>query len=120
MLRIESSLQGSYRTALLDAEIAGTQVMAGEKVLCILGSANHDEAEFSDPARMDISRRDSRIMSFGGGIHHCIGQRLARLEGRIAFSALARRLPGMQVDTKAPRWRPGFLFRGLDQLHASW
>ncbi|MCC5869743.1 MAG: cytochrome P450 [Gammaproteobacteria bacterium] len=120
VLRIESSLQGSYRTALQDAEVAGTKVAAGEKVLCVLGSANHDPAEFSDPDRMDISERDSRIMSFGGGIHHCIGQRLARLEGRIAFTALARRLPGMQVDTTAPRWRPGFLFRGLQELQANW
>lgn len=120
VLRVESSLQGSYRTALQDAEVAGTKVAAGEKVLCILGSANHDAAEFPDPDRMDITRRDSRIMSFGGGIHHCIGQRLARLEGRIAFAALARRLPGMQVDTTAARWRPGFLFRGLHELHARW
>jgi cytochrome P450 len=120
VLRFESSLQGSYRTALQATEVAGTRVSPGEKVLCLLGSANRDPAVFEDADRMDISRRDSKIMSFGGGIHHCIGQRLARLEGRIAFRELARRIPGLQVETAKPEWRPGFLFRGLHRLQASW
>lgn len=120
VLRFESSLQGSYRTALETAKVAGTQVMPGEKVLCILGSANRDDAVFDDADRMDISRKDSKIMSFGGGIHHCIGQKLARLEGRIAFRELARRLPDLRVETSNPTWRPGFLFRGLRRLQAHW
>lgn len=120
VLRFESSLQGSYRTALQPAVVAGTEVQAGEKVLCGLGSANRDETVFERPDTMDIARRDTRILSFGGGIHHCIGQQLARLEGRIAFAAIASRLPEMTVDTRAPAWRPGFLFRGLKELRAEW
>ncbi len=120
VLRFESSLQGSYRTALQAATVGGTAVQPGEKVLCGLGSANRDEDVFERPDTMDITRRDTRILSFGGGIHHCIGQQLARLEGRVAFTAIASRLPQMTVDTANPAWRPGFLFRGLKELHAAW
>ena len=120
VLRFESSLQGSYRTALQPATVGGTDVQPGEKVLCGLGSANRDEDVFERPDTMDITRRDSRMLSFGGGIHHCVGQVLARLEGRIAFHAIATRLPQMSVDTSNPTWRPGFLFRGLKELHAEW
>jgi cytochrome P450 len=120
VLRYESSLQGSYRTALQPAMVAGTAVQPGEKVLCGLGSANRDADVFDRPDIMDITRRDTRMLSFGGGIHHCIGQQLARLEGRIAFAAIAARLPQMTVDTANPTWRPGFLFRGLKELHAEW
>jgi hypothetical protein len=120
VLRFESSLQGSYRTALLPATVAGTDVQPGEKVLCGIGSANRDEGVFERPDAMDITRRDSRMLSFGGGIHHCVGQQLARLEGRVAFTAIATRLPQMTVDTSDPTWRPGFLFRGLKELHAEW
>jgi hypothetical protein len=120
VLRFESSLQGSYRTALQAATVSGTAVQPGEKVLCGIGSANRDPGVFDRPDAMDITRKDSRMLSFGGGIHHCIGQQLARLEGRIAFAAIAKRLPQMTVDVRNPAWRPGFLFRGLQELHAQW
>ncbi len=120
VLRYESSLQASYRTALNDAEVNGKPVKSGQRVLCVVGSANRDAAVFPSPDSFDIGRKDSRLLSFGGGIHHCVGQALARLEGRVAFAALARELPGMKVDVSNPQWRPGFLFRGLKQLHASW
>jgi cytochrome P450 len=68
----------------------------------------------------DITRRGLRILSFGGGIHQCICQQLARLEGKIAFTEVASRIPEMRLDTLAARWRPGFLFRGLTGLHAAW
>ena len=118
VLRFESSLQATYRTALADTEVDGTPVRAGERVLCIVAAANRDPAIFPDPARFDITRKDVRSQSFGGGIHHCIGQALARLEGRIAFESFARRLPKLQVRLEAPPWRPGFLFRGLERLPA--
>ena len=120
VLRYESSLQASYRTALNDAEVNGKPVKAGQRVLCVVGSANRDDAIFATPDSFDISRKDTRILSFGGGIHHCVGQALARLEGRVAFAALARTLPGMKVDASNPQWRPGFLFRGLKELQARW
>jgi cytochrome P450 len=118
-LRFESSLQGTYRTALQPASVGGFEVKPGERVLCLLGSANRDPAVFERPDVMDVTRKDSRMLSFGGGIHHCIGQQLARLEGRIAFATLAKRLPQLRVTTPEPTWRPGFLFRGLTELRCA-
>ncbi|MGI9245469.1 MAG: cytochrome P450 [Steroidobacteraceae bacterium] len=115
-LRFESSLQGTYRTALQPATVGGFAVKPGERVLCLLGAANRDPAVFERADVMDVTRKDSRMLSFGGGIHHCIGQQLARLEGRIAFATLAQRLPRLRVTTPEPTWRPGFLFRGLTEL----
>jgi cytochrome P450 len=116
VLRFESSLQGTYRTALQPATVAGRRVEPGERILCLLGAANRDPAVFERADVMDVTRKDSRMLSFGGGIHHCIGQQLARLEGRIAFATLARRLPQLQVDVDEAQWRAGFLFRGLTGL----
>jgi hypothetical protein len=86
----------------------------------VVGAANRDPAFVADPDRFDITRKDLKIMSFGGGIHQCIGQQLARLEGRIAFAELAGRFPDLEADTHSPPWRPGFLFRGLQKLDAHW
>ena len=116
VLRFESSLQATYRTALEDTLVDGTYVKGGERVLCIVAAANRDASVFADPERFDLTRKDIRGLSFGGGIHHCIGQALARLEGRIAFESFAKRLPQLQVETLNPPWRPGFLFRGLEHL----
>lgn len=118
-LRFESSLQGTYRTALQPAVVGGCAVQPGERVLCLLGAANRDPAVFDRAETMDVTRRDSRMLSFGGGIHHCIGQQLARLEGRVAFAALAKRMPGLRIVTPQPQWRPGFLFRGLTELRCA-
>jgi cytochrome P450 len=117
VLRFESSLQGTYRTALQPAAVGGFAVQPGERVLCLLGSANRDPAVFERADTMDVTRKDSRMLSFGGGIHHCIGQQLARLEGRVAFATLAKRLPQLQADVEGATWRPGFLFRGLTALN---
>lgn len=116
VLRFESSLQGTYRTALQPATVGGFAVRPGERVLCLLGAANRDPAVFERAETMDITRKDSRMLSFGGGIHHCIGQQLARLEGRVAFASLAARLPHLTVDVEHATWRAGFLFRGLTEL----
>jgi cytochrome P450 len=62
-----------------------------------------------------------RPLSFGGGIHHCIGAQLARIEGEIAIATLLRRLPDLQLDdVDHPDWRQAFIFRGLNKLPASW
>ena len=96
--------------------VGGFSVKPGERVLCLLGAANRDPSVFERADVMDVTRRDSRMLSFGGGIHHCIGQQLARLEGRVAFTSLARRLPHIEVDVEHAVWRAGFLFRGLTEL----
>jgi len=121
VLRFESSLIATYRTALLDADVAGVPIKAGQRVLCLLGAGNRDPRAFSSPDRFDIGRADaSKHLSFGGGIHFCVGAQLARLEGEIAFETLARRLPGLAATPTAPAWRPGLMFRGMSELPARW
>ena len=120
ILRYESSLQASYRTALVDTRIRGTPIRKGQRVLAVLSAGNRDPAVVPDAERFDIRRAPHKPLSFGGGIHFCVGAELARAEGEIAFTALARRFPRMQVDTAHPAWRGGFLFRGLERLAARW
>ena len=117
-LRYESSLIATYRTALEPRTIHGQAIKAGEKVLTLIGAANHDPRQFENPDRFNIERDATTHMSFGGGIHFCAGAELARLEGRIAFETLATRLPNLRVEKDQPQWRDGFLFRGLSQLPA--
>jgi cytochrome P450 len=121
-LRYDSSVQMSGRVALEDVELAGKTIPKGESVLCLLGSANRDPAVYPDnPDRLDITRPNVRPLSFGGGIHFCLGAQLARIEAEIAISTLLRRLPDLQIDdVENPDWRPTFVLRGLKRLPASW
>src|ERR1700757_2391585 len=85
-LRYDSSVQMTGRTALEDVELGGRIIPKGENVLCLLGSANHDPAVYPDhPERLDITRPNVKPLSFGGGIHFCLGAQLARIEGEIAI-----------------------------------
>jgi len=122
-LRYDSSVQMSGRVALEDIEdLGGKRIPKGESVLCLLGSANHDPAVYPDrPERLDITRPNVRPLSFGGGIHFCLGAQLARIEAEIAISTLLRRLPELRLDdAENPEWRPTFVLRGLKRLPASW
>jgi len=122
-LRYDSSVQMTGRVALEDIEdLGGKRIPKGESVLCLLGSANHDEAVYPDhPERLDIQRPNVRPLSFGGGIHFCLGAQLARIEAEIAISTLLRRLPDLRLDdAENPEWRPTFVLRGLKRLPASW
>jgi cytochrome P450 len=122
-LRYDSSVQMTGRVTLEDIDdLGGKQIPKGESVLCLLGSANHDRAVYPDrPDRLDITRPNVRPLSFGGGIHHCLGAQLARIEAEIAISTLLRRLPELRLDDAVnPEWRPTFVLRGLKRLPASW
>ena len=122
-LRYDSSVQMSGRVALEDIDdLGGKKIPKGESVLCLLGSANHDPAVYPDrPERLDITRPNVRPLSFGGGIHHCLGAQLARIEAEIAIATLLRRLPELKLDdAENPEWRPTFVLRGLKMLPASW
>jgi cytochrome P450 len=120
-LRYDSSVQLTGRTALEDVEVGGTPVAKGESVLCLLGAANRDPAVYPDPDRLDITRPNIRPLSFGGGIHFCLGAQLARIEGEVAISTLLRRFPKLKLDDpETPDWRPTFVLRGLNRLPASW
>jgi len=116
VLRYEAPVQMTIRTASEPMEFAGYELPAGSLVTTVLASANRDPAAYADPDRFDIRREPGRTMSFGMGIHFCLGAPLARLEGEIAFDTLAREFPGLSLATETPRWRPGFVFHGLQDL----
>ncbi len=121
LLRYDSSVPVTGRTALEDVEVGGTVIAGGEVVLCLLGAANRDPAVYPEPDRLDITRRNIRPLSFGGGIHFCLGAQLARIEGEIAIATLLRRLPGLALDDlEHPAWRETFFLRGLKKLPATW
>ncbi|MGY4306841.1 cytochrome P450 [Bradyrhizobium sp. USDA 4369] len=122
-LRYDSSVQLTGRVALEDIEdLGGRRIPKGEAVLCLLGSANRDPAVYpDDPERLDITRANVKPLSFGGGIHHCLGAQLARIEAEVAIGTLLRRLPELKLDDPdTPEWRPTFVLRGLKRLPAHW
>jgi cytochrome P450 len=120
-LRFETVVKYLARSPAEDIEIGGKLIRAGDWVFAFLAAANRDPAVFAMPDRLDIGRPNIRPLSFGGGLHVCIGAQLARLEAEIAISTLLRRLPPLKMDDlDKPKWRrvPGF--RSLEELHASW
>ena len=122
-LRYDSSVQLAGRVTLEDIDdLGGKKIPKGESVFCLLGSANRDPAVFPDrPDQLDITRPNVRPLSFGGGIHFCLGAQLARIEAEIAISTLLRRLPDLRLDdAENPEWRPTYVLRGLKALPASW
>ena len=102
-LRWESTAQTFFRTAGCDTEIAGVPIEKDTKVLCFLAAANRDPRKWVDPNRYDIGRRPSGHVALGSGIHGCVGQAIARLEGEVVLSALARRVK--RIEVTAPHTR---------------
>jgi cytochrome P450 len=97
-LRWESTAQTFFRTTSQDTEIATVPVPKNTKVLCMLAAANRDPRRWPEPERYDINRRPSGHVALGSGIHGCVGQAVARLEGEVVFTALARRVKRIEVD----------------------
>jgi cytochrome P450 len=120
LLRYTSPVElATERYAREDAEIGGRTISRGELVLAVLGSANRDERYFEDPDVLDLARDPNRHLAFGrGGVHHCLGAPLARMEGQIALTALMRRFPGarLAMAPESLRWRRGLFLRGLEKL----
>src|ERR1700736_5390454 len=106
LLRYDSSVQITGRATMTEVEIGGVTLPAGESVVQLLGAANRDPAQYADPDRLDVGRQNIRPMSFGGGIHHCLGAQLARLEGELVFTALIERFPNLELPERdTPDWR---------------
>jgi cytochrome P450 len=116
LLRFDSPVQFNLRTALEPAELVGQPLARGDRIVVLQGAANRDPRRFEDPDRLDLQRADNTPLSFGWGIHHCIGAALARMEGEIAFNALLERFSTIELDVAEPPWRPGFTLRGLLEL----
>ncbi|HTE35209.1 MAG TPA: cytochrome P450 [Reyranella sp.] len=121
LLRYDSSVQMTGRVTTTEVEVGGVTLPANESVIMLLGAANRDPAHYADPETLDVGRQNIRPMSFGGGIHHCLGAQLARLEAELVFTALVERLPDLELPEKdAPDWRGTFTLRGLHKLPAIW
>lgn len=116
MLRYDNPVQITYRSALQDAEMNGRLIRKGDLVNTVIGSANRDPERFKNPDTFDITRNDGRHLSFGLGIHFCIGASLVRLEAEIAFGAILRRFPDLQLATDRLEWQEHPIFRGLKSL----
>ncbi|MEV0091227.1 cytochrome P450 [Streptomyces sp. NPDC050738] len=125
MLRYEGPVETpTYRFTTEPLDIGGTVIPGGgELVLVALSDANRDPARYEDPDRFDIARHEARShLSFGHGIHYCLGAPLARLEARIAIRSLLERCPdlALDIDPAAVSWRTGMLIRGPHALPVSW
>ena len=122
VLRYESPQTSWRRRTNVDTTIAGVDVPAGTQVFLSLGAANHEPALFDSPAEFDIRRKNARKhISFGHGIHFCLGARLARLEAQIAIEALATRLPSLRlVEEQQLNYSANITFRGPQALQVDW
>jgi cytochrome P450 len=114
-VRYESPVQTFFRTTTCAVEIGRVRVGEGEKVLMFLGAANRDPRHWERPDEYDITRRTSGHVGFGSGIHQCVGQLLARLEGECVLAALARRVAAIEI-TRPLRRRYNNTLRGLASL----
>ncbi|MBN1091151.1 cytochrome P450 [Blastococcus sp. TML/M2B] len=114
-MRYDSPLQLFERTATEDVEIGGVTVERGQKIAALLGAANRDPAVFDAPDTFDVGRTDNGHITFGAGIHFCIGAPLARVELQASFGALLDRTTTFELGGEPVR-RPEFVIRGLETL----
>jgi cytochrome P450 len=98
LLRFISPVQGLARATTREVTLHGVSMAAGDQVLLLYGSANHDETRFPDPERLDLERDARSHLAFGSGIHHCLGSAVARLEIRVSLEALLARVPDFAVE----------------------
>jgi len=119
VLRYTSPLDtATQRFASEDMTIDSVRIAKGDVVICVIGSANHDETQFPSPETFDIGRQPNKHVAFGQGTHFCIGAPLARLEGQVALTTLFNRFPNLRLaqSPDALRWRKSLMIRGLEEL----
>jgi cytochrome P450 len=119
LLRYDGPFEiSTERFAREDVAIGETVIPKGEVVMAVIAAADHDPKRFPEPNKLDITRTDDKHLAFGKGIHYCLGAPLARMEGQIAIGTLLRRMPNLQLKgtPKSLTWRPGVIFRGLQEL----
>ena len=116
LLRFDSPVQADFRRVLADCEVSGFPLRKRDNVVLLLGAANRDPDVFENPDRLDVGRNPRSHISFGSGIHHCLGAPLARLEGRIVLEMLLDRFGSMRLLGDRHRFRRGMVLRGLGSL----
>jgi 6-deoxyerythronolide B hydroxylase len=109
---------GIFRYVTKDVTVDGTTIPEGSLVILCLAAANRDTEKFSCPEQLDVTREDNPHMAFGGGVHYCLGARLARLEGTVAIGTLVRRFPNLElaVPPEEIRHRPLNFLQRLESL----
>ncbi len=115
LLRFDTPLALFERWVLEDIDVAGVRLPRGSEVALQFASANRDPSVFADPDRLDLARDPNPHVSFGAGIHYCLGAPLARMELRLAFATMLRRRPDIAL-VEAPTWKPTYVLRGLQAL----
>ncbi len=116
VLRYDSPVQIGMRVTIEPTEVEGVTVPVDEQILILLGAANRDPAMFANPDQLDLGRQNAaRNMSFGGGIHHCLGMALARAEGQIVLGSLVSRFSNLQLSDE-PVLRERMVLRGYEQI----
>ena len=118
MLRYDGPVQSTFRTAICDTNVGGTDIKAGTGVFVMVAAANRDPAHFPDPDRFDITRSPNDHLAFGEGIHFCLGSGLARVEGAIAIATMLDRFPKLRLaNPDAPhKYKGSYFLRGLAHL----
>ena len=116
MIRFDAPLQLFERTATADVEVSGQLVRTGQKVACLMGSANRDAEVFASADTFDVARDPNPHVGFGMGLHFCLGAPLARLELQISLGTLLRRFPTLGLVDEAPR-RPTWVLRGFESIN---
>ena len=116
LLRYDSPVQLDLRRIVEDCDVNGFPVKRGEDIVLLIGGANRDPEQFEDPDGLDVGREGGSHISFGRGIHACIGAPLARLEARIAIEVLLERFSSIRLADPPPRFRPSIVLRGLESL----
>ena len=116
MLRFDSPVQTDFRIAKAEITVRGRTIKPGDGVILLIGSANRDEAAFEDADTFDIMRNGPRHLSFGHGVHQCIGAELARMEASAIFAEALRRLGTIELAGGEPRYRTSTVVRGLTTL----
>jgi len=120
LLRYESPSQHTARICPEDTELHGKLIRKGQAVIAVMGAGNRDPERFADPDRLDIARADNRHLAFGWASHFCFGAALARIEGQLAFEAIARHTRNLALDPgHALVWRENLGLRGLTALHVT-
>src|SRR2546425_1028442 len=120
LLRYDGPVPATVKVATEDVPWHGRTIRRGEMVVPSMASANRDPKQFADPDRLDVRRQPERHVAFAAGMHFCLGAWLARLEARIVFDTVLRRLPELALAPGEPRWKPMIFLRGLESLPLTW
>ncbi|WP_275462251.1 cytochrome P450 [Streptomyces noursei] len=115
----QTNVQANLRVATEDIELGGVTLRAGDAVMAVNSSANHDTAVFDSPEQLDLARTPNPHLAFGHGAHHCVGAQLARIQLQEALTGLVRRFPTLRA-TSPPTWKTGLKTRAPRTLPVTW